>query len=88
MATHPRDVWLADGLYTERPSSLGFCGPTRSKRPHLPHPYQTEQDFYGIKKSLRVPPVSDIRRDCRRIIAGLDGEPKVKQRRLSGHTMF
>lgn len=32
-----------------------------------------QKDFYGIKKSLRVPPVSEIRRDCRRIIAGLDG---------------
>ncbi len=34
------------------------------------------KDFYGIKKSLRVPPVSDIRKDCRRIIAGLDGQVK------------
>lgn len=41
------------------------------------------QDFYGIKKSLRVPPVSDIRKDCRRIIAGLDGE-KVKVMKNGG----
>lgn len=34
------------------------------------------KDFYGVKKSLRVPPVSDIRRDCRRIIAGLEGSVK------------
>lgn len=34
------------------------------------------KDFYGIKKSLRVPPVSEIRKDCRRIIAGLDGPIK------------
>lgn len=41
--------------------------------------FVTQKDFYGIKKSLRVPPVSDIRRDCRRIISGLEGE-KVKVR--------
>lgn len=38
--------------------------------------FVTQKDFYGIKKSLRVPPVSEIRRDCRRIIAGLDGQIK------------
>jgi hypothetical protein len=34
------------------------------------------QDYYGIKKSLRVPPVSEIRKDCRQIIRGLEGGEK------------
>lgn len=38
--------------------------------------FVSTKDFYGIKKSLRVPPVSEIRKDCRRIIAGLDGPIK------------
>lgn len=35
-----------------------------------------QKDLYGIKKSLRVPPVSEIRRDSRRIIGGLEGPLK------------
>lgn len=56
-------------------------GPQSNEQPLTRKPLDVRQhqlqDFYGIKKSLRVPPVSDIRKDCRRIIAGLDGE-KVK----------
>jgi hypothetical protein len=31
------------------------------------------QDYYGIKQSLRVPPMSEIRKDCRQIIRGSRG---------------
>lgn len=43
-----------------------------------------QKDLYGVKKALRVPPVSEIRRDCRRVIAGLEGPLKADSDKAYG----